>query len=408
MGTILSVAGSDSIGGAGVQADLKAIASMDLHGASVITAITAQNTQHVAKIKAVPTVDIQAQLNAVLDDAKVDAIKTGMLYSPAVPKLLEKKLSGSDVPLVVDPVLIAGVGDKLYSEGFVQSLKEYLFPMATVVTPNRHEAEVLSSMTIDGLADAERACSIIADLGPQAVLLKGGHFEGAEVIDVLYHKGRMYEFSAPRSKNKVHGSGCTLASFLACDLAKGLSLKEAALDAKRRITDSIAMAYPVGKGVMVINAMAGKQKEAMRLSVMEELRRAIAIIHRRIPSDSVPKTGLSMAYSLPSPQGFNDVCGQLTEEERREKGTDLAYGGSRETARALLQINRNDPDKRAGILLRGTDAVMNRLEPDRTGKQTSFVFVMQSSLPGMGQEPVVCVVGNDPDELLMRIAPILR
>ncbi|OPY31031.1 MAG: Bifunctional thiamine biosynthesis protein ThiDN [Methanomassiliicoccales archaeon PtaU1.Bin124] len=406
MNVVLSVAGSDSIGGAGLQADLKAIAAMDMHGACVVTAITAQNTQRVAKIKAVPTSDINAQLNAVLDDAKVEAVKTGMLYSPAVPRLLERKLKGAGIPLVVDPVLIAGVGDKLYSEGLVQVMKERLFPLATVVTPNRHEAEVLSSMTIDDPETARRACLAIAELGPEAVLLKGGHFEGDDVIDVLYHDGKTYEFTAPRSKNKVHGAGCTVASFLACNLARGMAVKEASLDAKRRITDSIAMGYPVGKGVMVINPLATKQKEAMRMEVQNGLRMAADEIGKRLPAEALMEDGLEMVYSLPSPQGFNDVCGAM--HDPRCDRTSASFGAAREVSRELLKMNRASPEIRSAILLKGTEKIMERLGLERRVKQTGLVFVLPSSSRGMGHESTICVVGRDPEELLATLRPILQ
>jgi hydroxymethylpyrimidine kinase/phosphomethylpyrimidine kinase len=232
MHIVLSIAGSDSIGGAGMQADLKALASMDVHGASAFTAITAQNTQRVAKI------------NAVLDDAEVSAVKTGMLHSAEIARAVSKRLSQIEVPLVIDPVMVAGVGDKLHSKNLLAALKDHVIPMATIVTPNRMEAELISSMTIDHLTDAEKACKIIAELGAKAVLLKGGHFEGDEIVDLLYYDDKMFELAAPRIPIKVHGGGCTLASYIAGNLAKGMSIKASVLDAKRRINDGPMSSTP--------------------------------------------------------------------------------------------------------------------------------------------------------------------
>ncbi|MCE5296210.1 MAG: bifunctional hydroxymethylpyrimidine kinase/phosphomethylpyrimidine kinase, partial [Euryarchaeota archaeon] len=264
MRTVLTIAGSDSIGGAGVQADIKAIASLDLHGASVLTAITAQNTMRVAKIVPLETKDILAQIDAVLEDAKISAVKTGMLYSGDIARTVAKRLRGEGLPLVVDPVMVAGVGDELFSKGLLEAMRKDLFPMATVVTPNRHEAEKLASMTIDGLESTREACMAISDLGPGSVLIKGGHFEGDDVVDVLYHEGRTIEFAAPRSPNKVHGAGCTLASYIAGNISKGMDIRKAVLDAKRRITDAIALSYRIGGGMNAINPMASKQKDALR------------------------------------------------------------------------------------------------------------------------------------------------
>ena len=424
MNVVMTVAGSDSIGGAGVQADLKAIAAMDLHGACAITAITAQNTKRVAKIRPVPAIDIAAQIDSILEDAKIDAVKTGMLYSAETVRTVQRAIEGRGLPLVLDPVLIAGVGDKLYSPGFVKALKERLIPLATIVTPNRHEAEVLSSMTIGSLEDAHAACRAITDLGAKAVLLKGGHFEGGDVIDLLYLDDRIIEMTAPRSPNKVHGAGCTVASFLACNLAKGMEIKEAALDAKRRITDSIAMGYAVGQGVMVINPMATKQKEAMRYDVMRALGKAVKELDPKLPEDLVPREGHGFTYALPSPQGFADACVAVSAMGCRQE---LSYGVQSEAARVLLLENRADPEKRAAICLRIPDTRMPRsieflmrdgsliylaanipTKPKRTGKQTGFVSEKLSEFRGMGPEPMACLTGKDPEDILRKLRPVLR
>jgi len=425
MNVVMTVAGSDSIGGAGVQADLKAIAAMDLHGACAITAITAQNTTHVAKIRPVPPADVVAQIKAVLEDAKVDAIKTGMLYSADIVATVQRTIKGLDIPLVLDPVLIAGVGDKLYSDGFVKALKERLIPHATIVTPNRYEAEVLSSITIECLEDAQSACRTIAEMGAKAVLLKGGHFDGNEVVDLLYLNDRMIELSAPRSPNKVHGAGCTVASFLACNLAKGMDIKDAALDAKRRIADSISMAYPVGQGVMVINPMATKQKDAMRFDVLLDLKRAVQELDGRLPADLTPESGHGLCFALPSPQGFVDVC--CATKGPSGCAPDLSYGVTNEAARVLLIENRADPQKRAAICLRLPDLRMPRsleflmrdgsliylaarapAKPKKTGKQTGFVSEKLSEFRGMGPEPMACLTGKDPQDVLRKLEPVLR
>lgn len=425
MNVVMTVAGSDSIGGAGVQADLKAIAAMDLHGACAITAITSQNTQRVAKIRPVATADIAAQMSAIITDAKVDAVKTGMLYSADIVKTVQKAIGGLDVPLVLDPVLIAGVGDKLYSAGFVQALKDRLIPEATIVTPNRHEAEVLSSIAIECLEDAHAACRAITDLGAKAVLLKGGHFEGPDVVDLLYLDDRIIELSAPRSMNKVHGAGCTVASFLACGLAKGLDVKNAALDAKRRITDSIAMGYHVGKGVMVINPLATKQKEAMRYDTMQSLRKAVAELEPRLPKELVPEKGHGFTFALPAPQSYADTCSAVSGP--LDCARDVAYGVANGSARMLLQENRFDPQMRAAICLRLPDLRMPRsleflmrdgsliylsakapARPKKAGKQTGFVSDKLSEFRGMGPEPMACLTGRDPEDILRKLGPVLR
>ncbi|HSV42818.1 MAG TPA: bifunctional hydroxymethylpyrimidine kinase/phosphomethylpyrimidine kinase, partial [Methanomassiliicoccales archaeon] len=280
MKTVLTIAGSDSIGGAGIEADLKAIACHDLHGAVALTAITSQNTMRVSEIVPLKASAVISQIDAVLDDADVRAIKTGMLYSGDIAGKVADRLAGENIPLVVDPVMVAGVGDSLYSDSLIDVFREKVLPITKIVTPNRQEAELLSSITISDIADAERACRAIARCGPEAVLLKGGHFKGGTVVDLLYHRGRFMLFEGPRLKHKVHGGGCTVSSYLACCLAKNMSVKKAVLDSKMRILDAIALSYQAGQGIRVVNPLASKQKEAMRADHIDELRWAIGMLER--------------------------------------------------------------------------------------------------------------------------------
>ncbi len=193
----MTVAGSDPIGGAGVQADIKAISSMDLHGCSVITAATSQNTRAVSAIHPFSQKEVASQLDCVLEDAKISAVKTGMLYSREIAETVCSRLCRVDVPIVVDPVLVAGVGDSLYSKELLAAFREVVFPIATVITPNRGEAELLLGRRISKPKDLTRACKDLAAMGPKAVVLKGGHFDGDMATDLLYHDGKFTEFSMP-------------------------------------------------------------------------------------------------------------------------------------------------------------------------------------------------------------------
>ncbi len=245
----LTLAGSDSGGGAGIQADLKTFSALGVYGASVITAITAQNTIGVSGILELPLDIIAAQIDAVVSDIQFDAFKTGMLSSEPIISLVAAKVSEFKLaPLVVDPVMVATSGDRLLREDAVEALRTRLLPMAAVTTPNIPEAEVLVGREVRSESARRDAARRIIELGAKAVVIKGGHLEGP-AIDLFYDGTDFTELVAERIQTtNTHGTGCTLASAIAAGLAKGLPLVEAVREAKRYVTEAIAGAYPIGHG----------------------------------------------------------------------------------------------------------------------------------------------------------------
>ena len=221
----LTIAGSDSGGGAGIQADLKAFSALGTFGASAITAITAQNTRAVTAIHAVPDEVVAAQINAVLSDIKIDAIKIGMLGTPSLIEAVAKALQGFEGPVVLDPVMVAKSGDTLLADSAIDALKAHLLPLATVLTPNLPEAsKLLDCKDHPVLA---QAYDLLA-LGPKAVLMKGGHANGETCTDYLCTRDRETAFSAPRvATRNTHGTGCSYSSAIAACLAKGQGLEDA-------------------------------------------------------------------------------------------------------------------------------------------------------------------------------------
>lgn len=255
MRTALTIAGSDSGGGAGLQADLKAFAAIRVHGTSVITCVTAQNTRKVTSVFALPPREIRAQLRAVLDDFDVHAAKTGMLYSAEIVRTVAKELRPTSFPLVVDPVMIATVGARLEREGFRDALVDHLLERATLVTPNRYEAGRLSGLRIGSVADMETAARAIRALGPDAVLVKGGHMRGP-LVDVLYDGHRMLRLRGVRYRKDLHGAGCTLAASTAGYLARGRSLAQAVQAARSKVALGFRTSFRAGRGVGIIDSHA--------------------------------------------------------------------------------------------------------------------------------------------------------
>jgi hydroxymethylpyrimidine/phosphomethylpyrimidine kinase len=242
---VLTIAGSDSSGGAGIQADLKTFSALKVYGASVITALTAQNTRAVTAIHDVPPEFVTAQLDAVFDDLAIGAVKIGMLSSPAIIAAVVAALRRHGPRhVVIDPVMVAKSGDRLLREDAVSALKAELLPLATVITPNVPEAAVLLE-TPPALDEAGmiQAAARLRALGPKAVLLKGGHLERADSIDVLDDGGEPLTLAAPRvATRNTHGTGCTLSAAIAALLARGLPLRAAVREAKAYLTAAIRAA----------------------------------------------------------------------------------------------------------------------------------------------------------------------
>ncbi len=250
----LTIAGSDSGGGAGIQADLKTFASLGVYGTSAITAITAQNTVGVKSVQELPAQMVRDQIEAVFNDFEVEAAKTGMLANSEIIEAVVESVKKFKLKnLVVDPVMVAKSGDPLLKPEAINDLKSKIFPLALVVTPNLKEAEVLTDMKISLVEDMKKAAIKILNLGPKAVVVKGGHLEG-KPIDVYYDGTNFQELDAPRVlTTNNHGSGCTFSAAICGFLTLGLDLYSALVSAKEYITQALKASYQVGHGHGPVN-----------------------------------------------------------------------------------------------------------------------------------------------------------
>ncbi|MGI8698552.1 MAG: bifunctional hydroxymethylpyrimidine kinase/phosphomethylpyrimidine kinase [Mycobacteriales bacterium] len=246
---VLTIAGSDSGGGAGIQADLKTMLALGVHGMSVVAAVTAQNSVGVQGYWELPVEAVRAQLDSVLGDIGVDAVKTGMLASAPLVEAVAEVLTGVAVPVVVDPVGMSKHGDPLLAPEAVRAVRERLLPVATVATPNLYEVAQLTGVRVSSEAGLLEAARAMHALGPQWVLIKGGHLQG-DPVDVLYDGNEAIELRAPRLDNRhTHGTGCTLASAIASFLTVGMDVPEAAKAAKDYVTGAIAHGFALGSGI---------------------------------------------------------------------------------------------------------------------------------------------------------------
>lgn len=250
MKKVLTIAGSDTCGGAGIQADLKTFSAHGVYGMSVITAVTAQNTQGVFAVQDILPDIIAKQIEAIFEDIEVDALKIGMVSVIDTIKTIAAKLKEYQAKnIVLDPVMISKSGFALLQPDAQEALIEYLLPLATIVTPNIPEAEAITGKDIRTLQEMKEAARVISSLGPSYVLVKGGHLEN-QAIDILFDGQDFYEFEAPRLNTKnTHGTGCTLSASIASNLAKGTELVQAVEASKKYITTAIEHSLAIGKGV---------------------------------------------------------------------------------------------------------------------------------------------------------------
>ena len=255
MKQVLTIAGSDSGGGAGIQADLKTMTTLGTYGASVITAVTAQNTLGVQGVKVLDKNVVARQLDSVLTDLNFSAAKTGMLANEEIIKVIVEKIKQyNQKNLVVDPVMVATSGDVLLEESAVKTLKKDLIPLAKIITPNLQEAKVLVGYDVDAKVEVKKLAQELYELGPEAVLVKGGHEQAEKAVDILYDGNHYHQLSAPRiNTNDTHGTGCTLSSAVASHLALDYGFLAAVERSKKFITQAIKAGVKVGSGNNPVN-----------------------------------------------------------------------------------------------------------------------------------------------------------
>ena len=372
----ITIAGSDSGGGAGIQADLKTFAALGVHGATAITSVTAQNTCSVTAVEDLKTEMIREQIKAVAEDLGIDAGKTGMLHTEEIIKTVSSEVSKYNFPLVVDPVMIAKSGAPLLKPEAMNALESFLLPKATVVTPNRFEAEKLADMEIKDLEDAKIAARKISEMGPKAVVIKGGHLNGEEAVDLLYHNGEFKTFSAPRLNTKTtHGTGCSFSAAIAAELAKKSDIEKAVEKAKKVVTLGIRFGLKVGKGYGPVNPMAYLYRESSKYNVLTNLEEAKALVEAT-PEVAmlVPEVGMNIAMAIPYAESVADVAaieGRIVKTSEGAKAVgNPKFGCSSHLARYLLEIHKYDKNKMAVINLKFSEETLKILKD--WGKTISF------------------------------------
>ncbi|MXR50815.1 bifunctional hydroxymethylpyrimidine kinase/phosphomethylpyrimidine kinase [Halovenus sp. WSH3] len=350
---VLTVAGSDSGGGAGIQADLKTIEAGGAFGTSVITSVTAQHTRGVRSTHLLPLEEIEAQYEAVAEDFAVEAVKTGMLATEEVIELVTEKLTELSVPAVVDPVMVAASGDRLLDEG-AESAYEDLAREAALLTPNADEAEVLTGIEVESTEAAVRAGEQLIEDGVDAALVKGGHVDGEEVVDVFVTDERVERISHPRVETAAtHGSGCTLSSAIATRLAYGDDLETAIRTGTDLLARAVRYSLDVGEGPGAVHHMVAARDRAEREPTAEAVRNVLETLMEADAGALVPEVGMNVAGATP----YAEVPGECAAVEGRigraadgiaVRG-DVRYGASDHVAQTLLAARESHPEYRFAL-----------------------------------------------------------
>jgi hydroxymethylpyrimidine/phosphomethylpyrimidine kinase len=439
----LSIAGSDSSAGAGIQADLKSFSYLGVYGLTVVTCVTAQNTQQVRTIYTVPANSIEDQIESLFDDFSITSVKTGMLYDKTIVKVVAKKLKAYNIKPVVDPVMTATSGDALAHHTFVASLKKELLPQALMVTANIPEACALTNMEIFQQKDCENACKEIYKLGPNYVLLKGGHLPDDMVTDLLYNGKQFYTFTLPRiPQKKAHGSGCTLSALITGLLALGEPPVTAVEKAKHIVWGMIQEGYYPGKGSDVLNHSSAIQipplvRSKEQFLVWLQLKTAIDMMVSFFPSQYVPEVGMNFAYALPNAKTRNDVCavdGRITKnKERLALCGAITFGASKHVASIILAAMSYDTTMRSAVNIRYSQKTVDLCKkigftlgsfdrknepPDAISTMewgTKYTITLLGQLPdaiydtgSVGKEPMIRILGKNPEEVLLKLRKLVN
>jgi hydroxymethylpyrimidine kinase/phosphomethylpyrimidine kinase len=437
---VLTIAGSDSGGGAGIQADLKTITALGGFGMSVITALTAQNTLGVQGIHEVPADFIVKQFDSVATDIGVDAAKTGMLASSEIMKVVAEKVREYGIhKLVVDPVMVAKGGAMLIREEAKKTLIEELVPLAYVITPNVPEAEELAGIDITNSEAMKRAAGIINEKGAKNVLIKGGHMAG-DALDILYDGRDYFEFRSERIETQdTHGTGCTISAAIATGLAQGMSVYDAVKRAKEYITTAIRFSLRIGGGHGPTNHMAYVFRESHRYHCIKELRDAASQLTEGKCGNIIPEIQSNLVYALPYAGSVAEVAGIpgriIRVGDKAETLHDPDFGASSHVARIVLTVMKYNPEYRSAMDIRFSDEIVRLCkelgydvdsfsradEPADVKKRegsslewgTKDVLSRRDIIPDMifdrgdvGKEPVIRILGRTPAEVVGKVLTV--
>jgi len=430
---LLSIGGSDPSSGAGIQSDIKTFSSFNVHGLTVITAITSQNTSSFGIIEPVSEKILKNQLESVMSDFKIDGIKIGMVYNSKIIKVLHHQLKKLKVPIVVDPVFKSTTGGSLIEISAIKDFQKFIIPLATVITPNKFEAEILSKTKINVKNTLEKVAKIIQKMGAKNVVITGIETKNNQISDFVLEKNKVYFISGDKISKINHGSGCNFSAAIIFALAKNKSIRESGRFAKQFTYNSIKNAKNLGGGIAITDI---KKYDKINSELSDTITEFVKIknIYKNIPECQT-----NFVYSKQKPKSTKDILGISGRIVKTGKyvmvAGNLTYGGSKHVATAVLTMNKKFPQICSAINLKYQNSTMSKIKKSKLivfsydrSQESKNVKVKNSTIEwgiknviknskkvpdiiyhkgDFGKEPMIIVFGDNPNNVLKKILKII-
>ncbi len=430
---LLSIGGSDPSAGAGIQSDIKALSSFNAHCLTVITAITGQNTSNFGMIEPASQKILKNQLESVISDFKIDGIKIGMVYNSKIIKTLYQQLKKLKIPIVIDPVFKSTTGGILIESSAIKDFQKFLIPLATVITPNKFEAEIISKTKINAKNTSEKVAKIIQKMGSKNVIITGIETKKNQISDFVLEKNNQYFISGNKIPKINHGSGCNYSAAMIFALAKNKSIKESARFAKQFTYNSIKNAKNLGMGIAITDI---QEQDKINSALSDAINKFIEIknIYKNIPECQT-----NFVYSKQKPKSIKDILGISGRIVKAGKHVvvagNLTYGGSKHVATALLIMNKKYSQTCSAINLKYQTSTISKIKKsklivssyDRSqepksvkSKESTIEWGIKNAIKnskkapdvifhkgGFGKEPMIIVFGENPKNVLKKILKIV-
>ena len=422
---ILSIGGSDPSSGAGIQSDIKTFSNHDAYGFTIVTAITSQNTKKVTSIEPVSAKSLRAQLDSILSDFHIDAIKIGMVYDSQTISVIHSKLRNVRVPIVVDPVIKSTTGAMLLKKSALRDYKEMMVPLADVITPNRFEAKTLS-----GISNMNKSAKKIQSMGAKCVIITGAASSNGKISDFVLEESREYVISGKKIPIKNHGSGCNYSASIAVSLANGNTIHDAVKTAKDYVYQSIKHSKKIGKGVNIThkNISNGMKELSDSINHFKQIKN----IHKMIPECQT-----NFVFAKKNPRNIMDVLGVSGRLVKSGKDVvtagEIVYGGSQHVGTAVIQVCKKFPEIRSGLNIKYDPKIISNAkkskfvilrydrskEPKKSKQKENYSIswgisnCLNAKSPDIiyhrgdiGKEPMILIFGRNPNEIIQKVSKL--
>jgi len=420
---ILSIGGSDPSSGAGIQSDIKTFSNYDVYGFTVVTAITSQNTRKVTSVEPVSAKSLMAQIDSILSDFHIDAIKIGMVYNSQIIKVIHSKLRNIKAPIVIDPIIKSTTGTTLLKKSALFDYKKMMVPLADVITPNKYEAEVLS-----GTSNTNKSAKKIQSMGAKCVIITSTTSSNSQISDFVLEENREYVISGKKIPIRNHGSGCNYSASIAVSLAKGNTIRYAVKAAKDYVYQSIKNSKNIGKGVHIThkNTSNGMRELSDSINHFKQIKNIYKVI---------PECQTNFVFAKKNPKIIKDVLGISGRLVKSGKDVvtagEIVYGGSQHVGTAVIQVNKKFPDIRSGLNIKYDPNIIakakkskftvlsyDRSKEPKKSKQkenSSISWGISNTLNAkspdiiyhrgdVGKEPMILIFGNNPGDVIRKVS----